>query len=448
MDIPRFYEILETTIRLVALILALALIWRRHTRTGPIMMVSLNALLILTVNLVGLFPAMGIDYEFFRKAGLDVLAGLDPYSPSRFARHPFLNPPSALPLFAAFATLSPRPGLVVWTIFNLACLAALPWLVNRGLDSNSNDQRLPGPTLLGLTVAFLVSDSALVGLYLGQLSVLTTMALVVALLARQSGRPIVAGLALAVASVKVSTMLPFLLLFSKRSDLRAWVALIVFGLALGVASGGLGVLPVQLQEVASQIEAMGRPGMTNDYSFAGTEHVNMIGFDHLIYRLGLRDRVLIRGLQGLLIVVTGCWVGWLVLSRRVAGSARVSLVALFSMVFLYHRNYDLVILVIPLVDVARRVRNAEGRSRWLLATSATAMLLALNLKRDLMVSLSKVIIAWPPWPGRLAQAVLLPYVTWLLLIAMITLVMGTARGKTLADGAIKISDQPDIKPYL
>ena len=46
---------------------------------------------------------LGVDYRIFYEAGRDVLAGVSPYSPSRFASHPFLNPPSTFPFFAVIA---------------------------------------------------------------------------------------------------------------------------------------------------------------------------------------------------------------------------------------------------------------------------------------------------------------------------------------------------------
>ena len=61
----------------------------------------------------------GIDYRFFWGAGNDIWAGLDPYGADGFAERPFLNPPSVLPLFAAFALLPFRASFLLWTALNV-----------------------------------------------------------------------------------------------------------------------------------------------------------------------------------------------------------------------------------------------------------------------------------------------------------------------------------------
>src|SRR4051794_30136057 len=56
------------------------------------------------------------DYRIFWSVGRDIRAGLDPYSPSRYGSHPFLNPPTAFPLFALFGAMPPRAGVVAWSV--------------------------------------------------------------------------------------------------------------------------------------------------------------------------------------------------------------------------------------------------------------------------------------------------------------------------------------------
>src|SRR6266566_2587174 len=101
-----------------------------------------------------------------------------------------------------------------------------------------------------------------------------------------------------------------------------------------------------------RIEVLSEPGKVNDYSFQGARNESIIGFDHLFYRLGLRDRRLIRTLQYLAVAASGLWVAWQVVVARLPRGAACSLVALYSMVFLYHRDYDTLILALPLVYCA------------------------------------------------------------------------------------------------
>ena len=66
-----------------------------------------------------------LDHRIFWTVGRDLWDGLDPYDPARFAENPFLNPPTALPLFALFAALPYRPSLVIWTLANVLIGLAL-----------------------------------------------------------------------------------------------------------------------------------------------------------------------------------------------------------------------------------------------------------------------------------------------------------------------------------
>ena len=102
----------------------------------------LNALIAATlaVFLIHLYAAFqndlfGFDFRIFRDAGCDVWAGLEPISAARSAEHELLvNPPTCLPLFAAFALLPFRISLAFWTILNVVASLALPslcWYVLR-----------------------------------------------------------------------------------------------------------------------------------------------------------------------------------------------------------------------------------------------------------------------------------------------------------------------------
>jgi hypothetical protein len=147
----------------------------------------------------------------------------------------------------------------------------------------------------------------------------------------------------------------------------------------------------------------------------------MIGFDHLFYRLGLRDRRLIRTLTYLAVAALGLWTAWQVMVRRLPGGAACSLVALYSMLFLYHRDYDALILTLPLVECAGRARSVSGAAGRLLAGVAVAAYLVLYLNLPILMGLTNRSLGWGV-TGRLVQATLLPYATWLIVLAMFGLV--------------------------
>jgi hypothetical protein len=245
-----------------------------------------------------------------------------------------------------------------------------------------------------------------------------------ALAAQARGRMIAAGVLLALATAKVGTMLPFLVLFLRKTDWRAWVALAVTTLALCLATVPAAELPGRLATVLDRIKQLEAPGQVNDYSFEGTQPENMLGFEHAFYRLGLRDRTAIRLAQYAGVLLLGAWVARQVVGHdRLPRAAACSLVALYSTVFLYHRAYDTVILAPALVYCAGEARRAGWRSRWLFAGGAVAVLLVLNLDVGFLRALTRLSQSWGAW-GRVAQALVLPYGTWLILLTMLLLVRG------------------------
>src|SRR5262249_45351254 len=145
------------------------------------------------------------------------------------------------------------------------------------------------------------------------------------------------------------------------------------------------------------------------------------GFDHLFYRLGLRDRRLIGYLQYLSIATLGLWVGSQVLVSRRSRGVACSLVALFSMVFLYHRDYDSVILALPLVYCDRRAHTELGGVRRLFTGCAVGLVPIIFISAGFLRLLTNESQRWEIW-GRLIQATLLPYRTWALLTVMVGLV--------------------------
>ena len=262
---------------------------------------------------------------------------------------------------------------------------------------------------------------------------MTAFILLAALDAQARERPIVAGICLAFATVKVVTMLPFLLLFHRRSDMPAWFCMGCVCLGLCLATGRLDALPARLSNMAHRIEALGAPGKVNDYSFEGEQNQSLIGFDHFFYCLGVRDRLLIRCLQYLAVATVGLWVAWQVLFARRSRGTACSLVALFSMLFLYHRDYDTLILTLPLVYCVRRARTETGAVRHLFSGCFIAIYGILYMNLTLLKYLTAGSQNWGI-AGRLIQATLLPYATWSLLVVMVALVTADslARRKDVA----------------
>jgi hypothetical protein len=418
----------------LALALALTLVFRWGVRPVLVWSVAVVLVTVFVAYAFLCFPAanFSFDYKIFRQVGCDVWAGLDPYEAERLDHHLFLNPPSALPLFALFAAVPAGAGCAAWTIFNVLACLGLVTLAQRALVAEEQASgQLPhgaaapwqlSPTVLaGLTAVLAVSDASFTSLSTGQLSLFTAVALLAALLCRGRGWPVGAGVFLALATVKIGTMLPFLLLFCQKSSIRAWVALGVVVIGLCLAATAPAELPRRAAEMLARIEERQAPGQINDYSFDGPINETILGFEHAFYRLGLRDRSLIRGAQFGALLLLGAWVARKVLAAPAfPRAAACSLVALYSSLFLYHRRYDSVILALPLVYAVGRARSSSGPARWLFAAAALAIVAVWYLKEAPLQAVYQFSLTSGVW-GRLAQAAVLPYGTWLILLAMVCL---------------------------
>jgi hypothetical protein len=329
-----------------------------------------------------------------------------------------------------------EPGYIGWALLNVVASVGLVPFALRALSVQQRFDSLPTArpdglsvglpevVLLALTSAVAVSDASMLTTGLGQLSLFTAVVLTAALAAQARGWALAAGVLLALATVKVGTMLPFLLLFTRKADWRAWAAMAATTLALCLAAGNPLELLSQLAALPQRIGQLEASGQVNDYSFAGTQSDSMVGFEHAFYCLGLRDRTAIKVAQYAAVLLIGGGVAWQVLGRgRLPRAAACSLVALYSTVFLYHRSYDTVILALPMVYCAGRARLAGGRARWLFAVSASAILLVLHLNIDLLREARRLSMDWGVW-GRIIQGAVLPYGTWLILLAMALVVWG------------------------
>jgi hypothetical protein len=423
--------VIDLTVTALAVLTCLALILRLPVR--PILYGSVAAFLavlfVVQLVLASRVPEFNFDFRIFYEVGRDVWAGRDPYAPDRFADHPFLNPPTALPLFALFAALPPDLSGAIWTVGNALACCALVVLARPALGEGGRDDPAgAGASCLAvLTATLATSDAALANFYTGQLGILTALALVLALRARSLGRPVRAGLWLAVAMVKPTTALPFLLLFCRRPDRRAWLALAGGVAGLCLLATPPWELPGRLASLAGHIAELSAPGAVNDYSFQGTQHLTLLSLDHALYCLGLRDRRLIQVGQLILLAALGAWVAFAILGRRrLPEAAATSLVALFSLVFLYHRLYDAVILVLPLTYCTGRARGTSGPARWLFVAAATGQLAVLFLRRDFLAAALEF-SEGGGLVGRIVQAAVLPCATWAILLSMFCLVAAVRR---------------------
>ena len=235
-----------------------------------------------------------------------------------------------------------------------------------------------------MAICLSFSEASLKGFYLGQLGVFTAVMLVLALVAQGRGRPIWAGVCLFLATVKLLTLIPFLLLFLRRADRLSWVVLLA--LVLGSCADRTNRRPARSPGDAGQRAGeLSAPGKVNDYSYEGTRNESIISFDHLFYRLGMRDCEWIRYAQALAMLALGAWVAYVVLGNRLPRPAVACLVSLSSLLFIYHRDYDTLILALPPGALRRPAGGGHGPG-------------SLGIRRDRSVD-DRGFVRTPPFSG-------------------------------------------------
>jgi hypothetical protein len=149
----------------------------------------------------------------------------------------------------------------------------------------------------------------------------------------------------------------------------------------------------------------------------------MVGFNLLFNRLGVEDRGTVALLQNGAQLLLGLWVVWLAL-RRFDTPAAMSVVAVFSMLFMYHRIYDLLILALPLTYAFGKARSEKGLSRWSFVGCAACLLLAMNIREWLISEPRARVLAVHDATSLLLRMFVLPFLTWLVLASLFLLVLG------------------------
>ena len=350
-----------------------------------------------------------------------MIAGRDPYfsqyGPPRLR---ILNPPTIQPFVTAFCVLPYRTGGAVWAGLNILGTVGLVEFSRRVLNRWGGvfGRPIPPEATAGLMAAVALSVGSRDGLEVGQLHVAVSLLILAALAAQASRRPFLAGLLLVPATSKPQTLLPFLILFLRRSDLATWATLAILAPLMVVVSTPPGEIVERVWSWKMMIDKGFGPGQINDLK----DLTSIISFGHIMYCLGLEDPARISRYQTLVVLSIGILLAYEVAWRdRISRAAACSLVACYSMLFIYHRSYDTVILALPLVYAAAASREVEGLARPLFRLAGIALLVAMNLYQALVQA--KVLgLSQRLGPvGSVLRALLIPYPTYATLVALVAL---------------------------
>ena len=108
------------------------------------------------------------------------------------------------------------------------------------------------------------------------------------------------------------------------------------------------------------------------------------------------------------------------------------------MLFLYHRDYDTIILALPMVYCTARARTAPQAARRLYLGCALSIYPVLYLNTALLMILTDASRRWGIL-GRLFQATFLPYATWLILLVMAGIVTALSLEQRRASSTPKLT---------
>ena len=169
------------------------------------------------------------------------------------------------------------------------------------------------------------------------------------------------------------------------------------------------------------IGELSKPGQINDISYQGPYNEWILGFDHLAYRLGMRERTTLAIVQFLALIAIGGWLGWEIIGARVSRAQGVSLVSLYSIVFLYHRMYDAVMIAPALVYAVDQAKSQRRRCRFLFASAVLSMLVLLYMRRKTLATLTNWVMAHHGVVATVVETMILPQGVWLILLSIVLL---------------------------
>lgn len=285
------------------------------------------------------------------------------------------QPPWGYPTGVLF-TWPPWPAVrAYFAVINLAALAVVVWWAGRAVPRDRPEVRW---LLMAAVSAF---GGACTATEVGQVGIVVTALLILALWSDERGQEWAAGLFVALALIKPTISGPFAIALLLTGRFRAAaVAAAYGGVASGIAWLVTGVAPWRM--LAQMVAAAG--GYVNDGTF---------GLVEVLGPLGVPPR-LVNPMAALLVTVPG--VAAMLMARRSLPLA-FAVAALWGRLWTYHKSYDDIMLVFVMVPLGLLAFRESRMSPAGLAGFAAMGLLAwipgrvLNLEPVQMAQL----LVWP-----------------------------------------------------
>ncbi|WP_188312066.1 glycosyltransferase family 87 protein [Salinarimonas soli] len=332
--------------------------------------------LLVLFGVIGLLRTEGaaFDVRVLYGAGAWYLEGISPYGIPKTAAKlhdiglemwVYAYPPHLSPFLMLLASLSFAWARAVMVVANVAACLALAFLVARFMQAEARQSGRPVEPWLPAVVAALIIGSPFTAhvVWLGNTSLLIGAALVGAWWFDRERRPVIAGILLALASIKPQfALLPGLWLLMERR----WTTVFTAGLTVAALSALHVIQFGPIQSFRLWLEGLEVYDLVVDQLQPHATRGRM-GVDVFLNSMHITDIVAIPlGLA----ILTVLWRYRTALSRL---EILASLCA-FAVLFLPSHNYDLVLLA-PLAGALALRTRSDAQLAWVALTAGLLMML-------------------------------------------------------------------------
>ncbi len=366
-----------------------------------VLAIALSALTGFGILGVARHGVWAMDLAVFQAAGRSWLAGESPYDRSSLDRHfpredpylpAFASPPVAAPFYMGLALLSESTAMRLVHVIDLLALALLGWLTARMAWEPVTPGLLPASrsVIWYFPALFAFSTFTIQTLWLGQISLVGATALQGAWYLDRKRRPDLAGVCLAIASIKPQLLMLPLLWFLLE---RRWRMIVVSG----VVAGLLMAYPLLLHGPITEMKAW--LGAVADYK---THLPNLLGSCFVV---GLPSLIAAAGGPALDLTVAGIMLTAILwwFRDRICEDDVPALLPLITLTIVYGHDLDAVYLAPLAVSLTLHLRGRPG------AGLVVAVLLGLFFIPSRLICQLGI-----PLLGQWRSAICLVFLGWLL----------------------------------
>lgn len=356
------------------------------------------------------------------------------YTPASFVS---LYPPSTYLLFAPLGLLSWPAANVLTYVLNVLCVGALAAMGAATLRTHG--VRLPRRGAVWLVVVLLVFGPVLTTIRMGQLSLVGFVLILGGLLAMWRGRPLVGGVLLGAAiAMKPQFAGAFILIPLLERRWQACVATIGTAALLTLAAS----LRLEatghpwLTDLRANVEAFRAIGGHGDPSAANPRRHLILDLPVPLHAL-IESRPMVAAIAWSVVLVLTAVACAATARRERRGDLSLLIAAILGVLTLlptYHRYYDAVLLVLPMLWVMARWKSGSMNAPAMIVAGGILVFLAPNTAAVLY----EVVVPRVPtrWTQTLAwELLVLPHQTWVLLGIALALVWAMVREPSPVLGA-------------